>query len=243
MTRPLETTEHGITIVPVERIEVDFEPRRWRLSDERQEEIARHFAAVRQERPSIWNGRVLMLGDFAIAAGTFRGSCFEVDYASFMYWQDHDYPDRNIHDCFAMGTIRSSDGAFVLGVQGPRTFNSGKIYFPCGTPDSGDLTDGRLDFEWSARREVAEETGLDPAEFEGRPGWVTVFAGPVIAHMKLLKARQTAVDLRARILDHLARAREPELSDIRIVRSERDFDPMMPPFVTAYLRYAWRCLP
>jgi hypothetical protein len=41
--------------------------------------------------------------------------------------------------------------------------------------------------------------------------------------------------LRRRILDYLAREAAPELADIRIVRSPRDFDPMMPRFVTAFL--------
>ncbi len=41
--------------------------------------------------------------------------------------------------------------------------------------------------------------------------------------------------LRARILDNLARQRQPELSDIHLVRSPADFTAAMPPFVTAYL--------
>ena len=57
--------------------------------------------------------------------------------------------------------------------------------------------------------------------------------------IKVLHARETATALRARILAHLAREREPELADIRIVRGPADFDPMMPPFVTAFLD---RCL-
>ena len=48
----------------------------------------------------------------------------------------------------------------------------------------------------------------------------------------------TAV-LRARILGHLAGEAQPELSDIRIVRGPADLDPMMPPFMTAYLTHAW----
>ena len=46
---------------------------------------------------------------------------------------------------------------------------------------------------------------------------------------------QSAEALRARILDHLAREQQPELSDICIVRGPADFDPAMPAFVTAFL--------
>ena len=48
--------------------------------------------------------------------------------------------------------------------------------------------------------------------------------------------------LRARILDHLAREKQPELADIRIVRGTSDFTAAMPRFVTAFLaqRFAVR---
>ena len=96
-----------------------------------------------------------------------------------------------------------------------------------------------MDFAGSIRREVAEETGLDVGEFAAEPGWRTVLGGSLVAHMKLLRARQTAAELRARMLDHLASEEVPELADIRIVRSEADFDPMMPVFVMTFLRHIW----
>ena len=37
------------------------------------------------------------------------------------------------------------------------------------------------------------------------------------------------------MLAHLERERQPELSDIRIVRGPADFDAAMPRFVTAFL--------
>ena len=37
---------------------------------------------------------------------------------------------------------------------------------------------------------------------------------------------------------HIKARRQPELADIRIVRAP-DFDPMMPPFVTAFLTHVW----
>ena len=68
---------------------------------------------------------------------------------------------------------------------------------------------------------------------------LTVLAGSRIAQVKTLQARATAAVLRARILAHLAREAQPELADVRIVRGPADFDPMMPPFVTAFLAHAW----
>jgi hypothetical protein len=57
--------------------------------------------------------------------------------------------------------------------------------------------------------------------------------------VKLLRAHAPAAALRERVLAHLAREREPELADVRIVRGPADFDPMMPPFVTAFLTHVW----
>ena len=55
-------------------------------------------------------------------------------------------------------------------------------------------------------REVAEETGLAPEDFDAEPGWITVLAGARIAQIKLLQARDTAAALAARIRAHLASA-------------------------------------
>ena len=100
----------------------------------------------------------------------------------------------------------------------------------------------RVDLDFSVRRELKEETGLDIAEFAAEPGWTTVFDGSLIAHIKVLHSRESADTLRARMLEYLARERQPELADIRIVRSPADFDPAMPRFVTAFLahRFALR---
>jgi len=229
----------AFSVVPIERIDVGFASRPWRFASERRSEIEAYFANLRRRNPALWNGRVLMLGDFAIRDGMFRGACFDVDYASFLSWQDWDFPDPSVRDCFAMGPILSSDGAFLLGVMGSHTANAGQVYFPCGTPDLNDIAADRVDFEGSIARELKEETGLDVGEFAADAGWYTVLGGALVAHMKLLRARETAAALRLRILDHLASETVPELADIRIVRGEGDLDPMMPPFVTSFLRHIW----
>jgi 8-oxo-dGTP pyrophosphatase MutT (NUDIX family) len=229
----------AFSVLPIERLDVGFVPRPWRFAEERRGEINAHFVDMQRRNPALWNGRVLMLGDFAIHDGVFRGACFDADYASFISWQDWAFPDMSVRDCFAMGTILSSDGAFLLGVMGAHTFNAGQVYFPCGTPDLNDIALDRVDFEGSIARELKEETGLDVAEFTPEPGWYTVLGGALVAHMKLLRSHDTAAALRARMLGHLAGEDVPELADIRIVRGEGDLDPAMPPFVTAYLRHIW----
>jgi 8-oxo-dGTP pyrophosphatase MutT (NUDIX family) len=228
----------GITIVPVERLELAFAPRPWPFAQERRAEIDAHFAALKRANPALWNGRVLLLHDHAIAGAVFHGAYLETDYASMLAWREWE-SDSGINNCFGMGALRGSDGGFVLGVMGAHTANAGRIYFPAGLPDLSDLDGTRVDLAGNVMREVAEETGLAPADFETAPGWITVLAGARIAQIKLLQARETAAALAARIRAHLEREREPELADVRIVRGAADFDPMMPEFVTAFLTHVW----
>ena len=228
-----------LSIVAVERLELRFAPARWAFAEERRSEVAAHFADLQRARPALWNGRVLLLHHWSLADGVFRGAYLETDFASFIAWRDWNFPDPTVRNSFSMGALQAADGAFLLGVMGAHTANAGKIYFPCGTPDPNDIAGDRVDLDGSVRRELAEETGLDAATLNLEPGWTTVFAGPRIAQIKVLRSDETAAALRARIMDHLRQVPQPELADIRIVRGPADLDPMMPAFVVAFLRHRW----
>ena len=110
-------------------------------------------------------------------------------------------------------------------------------------PISTTSSTATVDLARNVAREVAEETGLQPGDYAADAGWVCVRTGRRLAMMKLLAAPETAEELRARILAHLARDTEPELADIRIVRGPADLDALMPPFVTAYLQHIWSHAP
>src|SRR6185312_16939891 len=110
------------------------------------------------------NGRVLLMHRQVIERGVLRGDFLETDYASFIAWKHRGRPHAQVRDCFGAAAIVSSDGAFLLGVMGPHTFNAGKIYFPCGTPDPADIVGDKVDLELSVGRELKEETGLNITE-------------------------------------------------------------------------------
>jgi 8-oxo-dGTP pyrophosphatase MutT (NUDIX family) len=221
----------------VERLELSFSPKPWAFADEKRAEIDAYFAALQREKPQIWNGRVLLLHHQLVRDGVFHGDYLETDYASFAAWVAWGRPHAGVRDCFGAAAVVAGDGAVLLGVMGAHTYNAGWIYFPCGTPDPDDIAGGKVDLDYSVRRELKEETGLDAADFNIAPGWTTVVDGPLIAQIKLLRASEGAEPLRARMLDHLAREKQPELSDIRIVRGPADFDRAMPRFVTAFLTH------
>ena len=226
-------------IVPVDRFDVGFAPFRWRFAQARSDDIAAHFAARRQATPQLWNGRVLLMRDFAVRDGTLRGMYFEAGFAEFLAWRDWNFPDPAVVNCFAMGALRASDGAYLMGVMSDRTANPGRIYFPAGTPDPNDVRGETVDLLGNVMRELAEETGLTAADVSVAPGWHAVVDASRVAVMKRIDVPYPASEARTRMLRHLASETQPELSDVRIVRSAADLDPGMPRFVTAYLAHMW----
>lgn len=223
------------TILRADRLELTFEPKPWAFARARHSEIDAHFAAMQREKPALWNGRVLLLHRHTLDHGVLRGAFLETDYASFAAWIKWRWPEAGVNDCFGAAAMLSADGAFLLGEMGAHTYNAGQIYFPCGTPGPEDLVEGKVDLDFSIRRELTEETGLDAADFAPEPGWTIAIDGALIVAIKVLRSPLDAETLRACILDWLKRQRQPELSDIRIVRSTSDFDPRMRRFVAAFL--------
>jgi len=223
------------SISHIDRLDLYFAPRPWDFAIERRGEIDSFFSSLRQNKPAIWNGRVLLLHHQAVTDGVFQGGFLETDYASFAAWRHWGSPRANVYNCFSAAAIRTADGAFLVGVMGPRTLNAGKIYFPCGTPDLKDIVGDKVDLELSVARELHEETGLDVTEFAREPGWTMVADGPLIAQIKVLRSKEASAVLRKRVLVHLASDQDPELADIRVIRNCEDLDPAMPRFVSTFL--------
>ena len=233
------TTMTSFSVLPVDRLEMGHSSWEWPFAHARRQEIDAHFAQLQRGKPELFNGHVLMLREFTIENRVFRGRTFETDFGSLLAWRDWDFPDPTVKNVYAMGALRGSDGGFILGEMAAHTANAGKIYFPAGTPDPGDISGGSVDLLGSVIREMEEETGLTPADFAAGAGWFTVLAGPRIAQMKLLQARAPAEELRERIVNFLATQEQPELTGIHIVRGPDDLKDAMPPFMATFLRHVW----
>jgi 8-oxo-dGTP pyrophosphatase MutT (NUDIX family) len=229
----------AVSIVRIERQELTFAPKPWAFAIERRAEIDAFFAKLQREKPALWNGRVLLMHRHALGDGVLRGDYLETDYASFSAWCAWGKPAAGVRDCFGAAAIIAADGAFLLGRMGAHTFNAGQIYFPCGTPDRSDLVGATVDLAASVRRELKEETGLDATEFVAQPGWTSLADGALLVQFKVFHSSQRAEALRVRILERLARQKQPEFSDICIVRKAADFDPAMPRYVTAFMTDRW----
>src|SRR6202051_1562978 len=218
----------------VTTLDLGFRPRPWPFADQRRGEISAHFAVKAREKP-IWTGRILLGRDPVFTGERFSASYFEADFASFLAWRDWGFPDAGVFNGFGMGALRCSDGAFVLGEMGQHTSNAGRIYFPSGTPDLDDIRGNAVDIAGSVAREVEEETGLAPADYQAAPHWDCVVSGRAIAMIRMLNVDVSGEELRARIDANLARQTQPELVAIHLVRGVSDLTAAMPRFVTAFI--------
>jgi 8-oxo-dGTP pyrophosphatase MutT (NUDIX family) len=100
-----------------------------------------------------------------------------------------------------------------------------------------------LDISGSVVRELEEETGLAPGEYESDPDWHCIYTGPAVAMIRMLRVDMPGEALRERIVANLASQREPELSAIHVVRGVSDLTSAMPRFVTAFLEAQFASLP
>jgi 8-oxo-dGTP pyrophosphatase MutT (NUDIX family) len=219
----------------VTTLDLSLRPRSWPFAGERRADIDAHFAIRQSEKPQIWNGRVLLGRNPVFTGDRFSSDYFETDFASFLAWRDWGFPDQDVFNGFGMGALRCSDGVFVMGEMGQHTANAGRIYFPSGTPDLDDISEDTVDIAGSVAREVAEETGLTPADYRADAHWDCVVSGVAVAMIRILHVDSPGEALRARIEANLARQHQPELAAIHLVRKTSDLTAAMPRFVTAFI--------
>lgn len=228
-------------VVEVDGVDCLFEPRPWRFATERSDEIAAHWAEALRRKPRMFDGRVLLMHRGAVEtdpAGrrVFRGAYLVTSFSAFLFWRDIGLPPADVRNGFGMACLSSADGAFVLGEMGAHTANAGAVYFASGTPDPSDICDGAVDIEGSVRRELKEETGLDPETLRFDPGMTLVMDASRVGFMKRVRSPEPAAALVARIGAFLRADPEPELARMHVIRSADEIGPAVQVSAAAYLR-------
>lgn len=228
----------GFIIAEASRVEGRLTPYRWEWAEREQAWIAARWAELLADKPTMFDGRVLMAHRWGVAGGVFRADYFETRFAPFLCWREAGRPP-GVANCFAMAALRAADGAFLLGEMGAHTANAGQIYCPGGTPDPEDLVGDRVDLGASVLRELEEETGVGAQDVAVAPGWTIVQGAGVVACMKPMRLPLPAEAAATRIHAALERQEDRELARIHIVRRKGDLDPARtPPFLAAYLDHA-----
>jgi 8-oxo-dGTP pyrophosphatase MutT (NUDIX family) len=232
----------SVEITALRGVDARYEPSPWAFARERQAEIAAIWARESAGKAQLFDGTVLLQHRWAIRNGVYETAYDPVKYSSFVAWPQLGKPGPQRRNGFAMAALEAADGAFLLGVMGPHTFNAGKVYFPAGTPDMGDVTaDGVVDLAGSLVRELKEETGLRDDEIAIDDDWTLVVDGHRAAFMKPARLAMPADDARMLILSRLASETDQELSDIAIVRVPEDMAGRnIPDFAKAYMLHKFR---
>jgi len=103
----------------VATLDLRLAPWSWPFAEERRADVEAHFA-MRQTRETEALERPRSLGRDPVFNGSgFSARYFETDFASFLAWRDWGFPDKSVFNGFGMGALRSSDGAFRIGRNGP----------------------------------------------------------------------------------------------------------------------------
>jgi len=232
-------------ILRVAELDLHVESKDWSFARERADEIKAHWEKRRAVQPSLFNGRVLLLGQHEFVTRddggiVLRGAYFETDFADFLAWRDFGFPGEPVCNGFSMAALQGADGAFLLGEMSAHTANAGAIYFAAGTPDRSDVFGDRMDLTASVTRELGEETGISAAETSFGSDWIVVHAPPRVACMKIMRLAVTADAAKARIDAFLASDPEPEFTRMHVVRGLDDIDPARTPeFVREFLSWAF----
>lgn len=208
----------------------------WSFAEIERARIDRHWRQVAADKPSLWNGRVLMCAEVRQEGPCLWARFVETDFASMVAWRDWGWPDRTVCNCFGSAVIRSRDGALIYGRMGANTLNSGFVYPPGGSLEPRDvLTDGRVDVLASIARELREETGLDAASAEA-PQLFAVFDGARLSVAQVLGFEASALELAEAIERHRATETSPELDGTVILRSVSQIDATMPGYAARIAR-------
>jgi len=205
----------------------------WTFENTHERDILAHFEQAKKRIALLWNGRTLKLTGYRFDDGSFKGTCTECSFASYLAWRDWGAPDTSAFNLFGSAILRAADGALIFGVMSDRTATGGLIYPPGGNLDPTDLlADGKVDVIGAIYRELEEETGLTRAEVTPKDLLVT-FDGPRISIGQVLDVATPAEELRDSILRFSAESQEQELADVRIVRTHAD---LKDPAIISYAR-------
>lgn len=217
-------------VVRVTRCWLEVTDARWEFADAHHAEIEAHWQRRKADNPAFFNGALFIMTHHDLAGEELHAELARTDFKSMLYWRETGFRDASVADAFGSALIRSVEGHVLLGRQRPGNINGGLVYLPGGFIDARDeRADGTIDIEASIARELAEETGLMPSGFHRAPGFVLTFAGPMLSIAIEYRSFETADALRGRAHDHIAAETDPELSDMVVVASARDFEGLAMP--------------
>jgi hypothetical protein len=194
------------------------DPDMWPYEQKNRGKIERYWTKVCGENSALHNGRVYMLTRWTIAEDRLDGIVQPASYASFLYWREQGYPETGARNCFGSSVLQSREGYVIFGKMAAHTATAGLVYPVGGSFGGEDVEAESLLVETNIARELAEETGLKPADATRQTGYICVEDGPRIALAARFMFECDAKELCQRIRVYLDTCDEPELDDVVVFR-------------------------
>lgn len=189
--------------------------------------IAGHWRRQVAARPRLWNGPQFLFTDVRLHGGVLHGTAHRTDYAAFLFWRDHRRDGSAVHITGASLGV-TTDGAIIAARMADHTANAGQIYFPAGSLDPGDVAGGRIDITGNIRRELAEETGLEPPLADFDPAMVAASIDHAWYVARRCRLALSFAECEARVRAHQAATGDDELAELIAIRSRDDTDRLRP---------------
>ncbi len=220
---PIGGMKPGASVVRVSGCDLKVVPRRWSYQVDNAAEIDRHWHLSCAENPQMFNGVVHLLSSGRCDGGAFAGELLATDFKSYLHWRDAGFPPADVRDAFVSALIRSAEGHVILGRQRAGNVNAGIAYLPGGFIDARDVTaSGGIDIAASILRELHEETGQRPQDFQLVPGFLLTQWNAQLSIALELVWPLPSNELRDRIMQHISADPDSELIDAVIVRTAGD---------------------
>jgi 8-oxo-dGTP pyrophosphatase MutT (NUDIX family) len=227
-------------VYPLSDLRLTCSREAWDFAQAERPAIDAHWRRIVAQKPTLWNGEVLLCTEAEVADGCLAARFVRTDYASFIAWRDWQRRDVKVWSCFGVPAVFSSDGALLIGVMGQWTLNAGKAYPPSGSLEPRDIKgDDSVDLLGSMRTELHEETGLDLSSAVAGE-IVAIFDGPRIAVARHHAFPHSFAEMQAIFADHSRQEERPELDGIEAVWSRSQIDSRMPGYAQEIIRYFHR---
>ncbi len=205
-------------LFPIRSVRIRVEPGPHPLYLARKADIEANWREEVARNPHLFNGRLILLADLALAGDAIEARGHVVPYATHLWWRRQEDRGRAFH-AFSWAVPISSDGAVIAIRMGAATANPGMVYCAAGSLEPEDVTDGVVDIEGNMRREVLEETGLDLALARPDPlAWGT-FRNHSLMMSRVYHFPFTAEEIIARVRRHMVTDHEKEIDDVLAIRS------------------------
>jgi 8-oxo-dGTP pyrophosphatase MutT (NUDIX family) len=201
--------------------------------------IAANWHRETAANPALYNGPVYLAPQARLTGGMLEATYARCDFATLMYWRSDGSEDRPWH-IFGVGVVVSSDNRLIAARMSKRTALAGRVYFPAGSIDEGDIVAGQADYDASMTREVREETGLELGWARPEASLHMVTARHSVALFRRFHFPLPAEQLVAHVRNHIEGQRQPELDEPVVITGQGEMGDNTPTYIRAFADWHFR---